>query len=172
MDCEGLGRREAALRVHLEHLIDQRHRLVGEACAGIGELLARGAEAGADGIVPFGRQKTLRHAEAQASNWRGLQGCVLLARDHSVAARAVRDVARQRADRVEREGKRKRSIGRHALLARLVADDPAERRWNAARPPVSVPIAISHMWSATVTAAPDDEPPGTRLRSAGLPGVP
>ena len=39
-------------------------------------------------------------------------------------------------------------------------------------PPVSVPIAISHMWSAAATAAPDDEPPGTRARSAGLPGVP
>src|SRR5262249_1672670 len=39
-------------------------------------------------------------------------------------------------------------------------------------PPVSVPIAISHMPSATATAAPEDEPPGTRLRSAGLAGVP
>ena len=39
-------------------------------------------------------------------------------------------------------------------------------------PPVSLPIAISHMPSATATAPPDDEPPGTRVRSAGLPGVP
>src|SRR5262245_65609538 len=39
-------------------------------------------------------------------------------------------------------------------------------------PPVSVPIAISHMPSAAATAAPDDDPPGTRFRSAGLPGVP
>src|ERR1041385_6536825 len=39
-------------------------------------------------------------------------------------------------------------------------------------PPVSVPIAISHIWSAAATAAPEDEPPGTRERSAGLPGVP
>ena len=39
-------------------------------------------------------------------------------------------------------------------------------------PPVSVPMAISHMPSATATAAPDDEPPGTRVRSDGLPGVP
>ena len=39
-------------------------------------------------------------------------------------------------------------------------------------PPVSVPMAISHMASATATAAPQDEPPGMRLRSAGLPGVP
>ena len=39
-------------------------------------------------------------------------------------------------------------------------------------PPVSVPIAMSHMPSATDTPAPEDEPPGTRLRSAGLPGVP
>src|SRR5690348_2105603 len=39
-------------------------------------------------------------------------------------------------------------------------------------PPVSVPIAISHMPSATATGAPAEEPPGTRLRSRGLPGVP
>ena len=39
-------------------------------------------------------------------------------------------------------------------------------------PPVSLPIAISHMPSAAATAAPEDEPPGTRARSRGLPGVP
>src|SRR6185437_655151 len=39
-------------------------------------------------------------------------------------------------------------------------------------PPVSLPIEMSHMPSAAATTAPDDEPPGTRLRSAGLPGVP
>jgi hypothetical protein len=39
-------------------------------------------------------------------------------------------------------------------------------------PPVSVPMAISHMPSAAATAAPEDEPPGARARSAGLPGVP
>src|SRR5579872_87615 len=39
-------------------------------------------------------------------------------------------------------------------------------------PPVSLPMAISHMPSAAATAAPDDEPPGTRARSAGLAGVP
>ncbi len=39
-------------------------------------------------------------------------------------------------------------------------------------PPVSLPMEISHIPSATATAAPDEEPPGTRLRSAGMPGVP
>ena len=39
-------------------------------------------------------------------------------------------------------------------------------------PPVSVPIAMSHMPSATLIGAPAEEPPGTRLRSRGLPGVP
>ena len=39
-------------------------------------------------------------------------------------------------------------------------------------PPVSLPIAISHMPSAAATAAPADDPPGTRARSRGLPGVP
>ena len=78
-------------------------------------------------------QEALRHAEPQARDWRGLQRRVLLARDHGVAPRAVRDVARERTDRVEREGKRKRAVGRHALLARLVADDAAQRRRNAGR---------------------------------------
>jgi hypothetical protein len=39
-------------------------------------------------------------------------------------------------------------------------------------PPVSVPIATAAMPSATETAAPDDDPPGMRARSNGLPGVP
>ena len=39
-------------------------------------------------------------------------------------------------------------------------------------PPVSVPMVISPMPSAQATAPPEDEPPGMRLRSAGLPGVP
>ena len=39
-------------------------------------------------------------------------------------------------------------------------------------PPVSVPIATTHWPSAAETPAPEDEPPGTRLRSQGLPGVP
>src|SRR5262249_62304445 len=39
-------------------------------------------------------------------------------------------------------------------------------------PPVSLPMAISHRRSATATAPPDVEPPGTRARSAGFPGVP
>ena len=39
-------------------------------------------------------------------------------------------------------------------------------------PPVSVPIATAAMPSATETGAPAEEPPGIRLRSWGLPGVP
>jgi hypothetical protein len=41
-------------------------------------------------------------------------------------------------------------------------------------PPVSVPIAATAIASATLTAAPDDEPPGIRpvARSYGLRGVP
>ena len=41
-------------------------------------------------------------------------------------------------------------------------------------PPVSVPIAATHMPSATEIAAPEDEPPGTRPvpRSKTLFGVP
>lgn len=39
-------------------------------------------------------------------------------------------------------------------------------------PPVSEPMAIAHMPSATATAPPEVEPPGMRARSAGLPGVP
>ena len=39
-------------------------------------------------------------------------------------------------------------------------------------PPVSVPIATAAMPSATEIGAPAEEPPGIRLRSKGLPGVP
>ena len=39
-------------------------------------------------------------------------------------------------------------------------------------PPVSLPIATTACPSPTDTAAPEDEPPGIRLRSCGLPGVP
>ena len=39
-------------------------------------------------------------------------------------------------------------------------------------PPVSVPSAATAMPSVTDTAAPEDDPPGTRARSCGLPGVP
>ncbi len=39
-------------------------------------------------------------------------------------------------------------------------------------PPVSVPIATTACPSATETGAPADDPPGMRLRSYGLPGVP
>ena len=35
-------------------------------------------------------------------------------------------------------------------------------------PPVSLPIAQSHMPAATATAEPPDEPPATRLGSWGL----
>ena len=39
-------------------------------------------------------------------------------------------------------------------------------------PPVSLPIATTLWPSATATAAPEEEPPGMRVRSQGLPGVP
>ena len=57
----------------------------------------------------------------------------------------------------------------------LVGLNPT-RPHNAAgmrtEPPVSVPIEMSDMPSAVATAAPELDPPGTRDRSAGLPGVP
>ena len=38
-------------------------------------------------------------------------------------------------------------------------------------PPVSEPIAMSQVPSAAETAAPDEDPPGTRLSSVALPGT-
>jgi hypothetical protein len=49
---------------------------------------------------------------------------------------------------------------------------PQNAAGTRVEPPVSLPMAISHIPSATATAAPEEEPPGTRVRSAGLPGVP
>jgi len=57
-------------------------------------------------------------------------------------------------------------------LVGLYPTTPQSAAGTRVEPPVSEPIAISHMPSATATAAPDEEPPGTRIRSAGLPGVP
>ena len=39
-------------------------------------------------------------------------------------------------------------------------------------PPVSEPMAMSEVSSATETPAPDDDPPGMRVASTALPGVP
>ena len=49
---------------------------------------------------------------------------------------------------------------------------PQSAAGTRVEPPVSEPIEISHMPSAAATAPPEEEPPGMRARSAGLPGVP
>jgi hypothetical protein len=63
------------------------------------------------------------------------------------------------------------SVGTRCLLG-LKPTMPHRAAGILVDPPVSLPIAMSHMPSATATAPPDVEPPGTRVRSAGLPGVP
>jgi hypothetical protein len=63
------------------------------------------------------------------------------------------------------------SVGTRNLLG-LNPTIPQNAAGARTEPPVSEPIAISHIPSATATAPPEDEPPGTRVRSAGLPGVP
>ena len=59
----------------------------------------------------------------------------------------------------------RRAVGLNPVMPQSAAGIRTE-------PPVSVPRAATAMRSATDTAAPDDDPPGTRVRSAGLPGVP
>src|SRR5215467_10696438 len=63
------------------------------------------------------------------------------------------------------------SVGTRDLVG-LYPTTPQNAAGMRVEPPVSVPIAISHMPSAVATAPPDVEPPGTRARSNGLPGVP
>ena len=63
------------------------------------------------------------------------------------------------------------SVGTRCLLG-FQPTMPHSAAGMRVEPPVSVPIAISHMPSATATAPPEVEPPGTRARSNGLPGVP
>jgi hypothetical protein len=63
------------------------------------------------------------------------------------------------------------SVGTRYLLG-LKPTMPHNAAGTRTDPPVSEPIAISHMPSATATAPPDDDPPGTLARSTGLPGVP
>ena len=63
------------------------------------------------------------------------------------------------------------SVGTRCRLG-LKPTRPHKDAGMRTEPPVSVPMAMSHMPSATATGAPAEEPPGTRLRSRGLPGVP
>ena len=63
------------------------------------------------------------------------------------------------------------SVGTRCLLG-FQPTRPHSAAGMRVEPPVSVPMAISHMPSATATAPPEVEPPGTRVRSNGLPGVP
>ena len=49
---------------------------------------------------------------------------------------------------------------------------PQSAAGTRTEPPVSVPIATTQLPSFAATPAPEDEPPGMRARSAGLPGVP
>ena len=122
-----------ALTAH--HVIEQRHRLVGQPHAGLGRVAATAAtEARADRVVDTRSSgMPLRDAEPQARERRRLERARRLARHRPRRQRAIGNAARHRPDRVERERQRERAVGRHALLARLEADDAAERRRNAGR---------------------------------------
>jgi len=104
----------------------------------------------------------LRDPEAKAG-WRRRRQVHIrqfFAGHDGVGLRTAGDGARQRPDRVERVAERERALGRNAKPT-----TPQSAAGIRTEPPVSLPIAISHMPSATATAAPEDEPPGTRARS-------
>jgi hypothetical protein len=61
---------------------------------------------------------------------------------------------------------------RDTVLRRLETGDAAERRRDAHRPAGIRADSYTAWPSATDTAAPEEEPPGMRRRSYGLPGVP
>ena len=75
---------------------------------------------------------------------------------------------RHRTDGIERRLKGNApSVGMRCRLG-LKPTRPQSAAGMRTEPPVSLPMAISHMPSATATAAPEDEPPGMRARSCGI----
>ena len=112
--------------------IELRHRLVGEAHAGALSL----SRVAANSAARPSRRSLERHAlqvrrGASPRATPALSGSDL-ARHHRIGQGAIRHGRGHRPDRVERVGQRKRAVGRNALLARLAADDAAQRGGNAA----------------------------------------
>ncbi len=123
-------------------------------------------------VEPVERQ-ALGNAERQPAERDGFKRRKVLTGQHRIGFGAILDaVARSaRSNPASCSTERRRSVGTRCRLG-LNPTRPHKPAGTRTEPPVSVPMPMSHMPSATLTAAPDDEPPGTRARSRGLPGVP
>jgi len=106
---------------------------VGDAGAGIVEPLDRQRERRGDGVVQTVERQPFGDAEMQAAERDRLERQNILAGHDRVGRSAGGNAARERTDGVEGVAERKRTVGRHALLARLEADDAAQRRRNSHR---------------------------------------
>ena len=108
------------------------------------------------------QQRSPRNAEPQAGQRRGMERCCLAAGHDRVGARAVGDMraigpiesASSDSGNGAVESARATALGLKPTMPQSAAGMRVE-------PPVSEPIAISHMLSATATAPPDGDPPGT-----------
>src|SRR5690348_11126727 len=89
----------------------------------------------------------------------------------SVAAQAATLVAIGPIESNDDDSGNAPSVGTRDLLG-LNPTMPHKAAGIRVDPPVSLPIVTAHIPSATATAPPEVEPPGTRERSAGFRGVP
>ena len=106
---------------------------MGDAHAGIVEPFDRQGERGGDRVVQPVERQSLGDAEAQAGERNRLERQNIFAGHHGIGRGAVGDALADRADGIERGAQRKRAVGRHALPARLEADQAAQRRRDAHR---------------------------------------
>ena len=130
----GLGGREAALGVDRRDRIERREACVGDACAGLGQHAQCAIESGTDMRVHAVEAEIFRHREAQPCERRRRGHGGRCAGQDRVDDGAAGDAGCQRSDRIQAWRQRQHAVDRHAPRGRLVADDAAERRRDAARP--------------------------------------
>ena len=106
---------------------------MGNAHAGIVEPFDRQGECSGDRVVQPVERQSLGDAEAQAGERNWLERQNIFAGHYGVGRGAIGNALADRAYGIERGAQRKRAVGRHALPARLEADEAAQRRRNAHR---------------------------------------
>jgi hypothetical protein len=126
MNGAGLRLHNAAIGADLAHVIEQRDGLVGHPHSGPLQTRDCRIESGADSRVQILQRKALRDAEAQPGERNAFHRREILAGHYRVGLGAGSDAAGQRTDRIQRRAERESTGCRHALPARLEADNAAE----------------------------------------------
>ena len=162
MDGEGFRRRDAASAVDAHHTVEQRELFVGQPRTGFFQPSIAFGKALADRVVEVFERHALRDADPQIGERRRLERAEVVAGHHRVGFGTIGDgfAIGPMESSVYDSGKAP-SVGMRWRLG-LKPTMPHSAAGMRVEPPVSLPMAISHMPSATATAPPDDEPPGTR----------